>query len=88
MKGKKGGTLRRGWTIGGIVQSGGIYKIDIINNTEYASYVEYGHRQKKKGGYGWVAGHLMMTISAQELETITPKVLEAKIKRFLKGHMK
>lgn len=55
--GKKGGTLRRGWT-GGIdmkpeeyanflkVQHvGDKYVIEIINPVEYASYVEYGHVQ-------------------------------------------
>lgn len=55
--GKKGGTLRRGWTAGKdgspsayakslpIEKSGNYYIIRIINPTAYASYVEFGHRQ-------------------------------------------
>ncbi len=79
--GKVGGTLRRGWTIGEIRKEGGVYKIDIINPVEYASYVEYGHRTADHKG--WVKGHFMMTISEQELEKIAPKVLEKKIKKIL-----
>ena len=79
--GKVGGTLRKGWTIGEIRKEGNVYKIDIINPVEYASYVEYGHRTAYHKG--WVKGHFMMTISEQELEKIAPKVLEKKIKKML-----
>lgn len=96
--GKKGGTLRRGWT--GLKQSsaldyaesltvthvGNTYVIEIINPVEYASYVEYGHRTANHSG--WVEGRFMMTISEQELEKITPKVLENKIKKYLGGCIK
>lgn len=56
--GKKGGTLRRGWTAGkqqdatAYAQSlkvnhfGDMYVIEIINPVEYAPYVEFGHRQE------------------------------------------
>ena len=84
--GKKGGTLRRGWTIGEIRKEGGIYKIDIINSTEYASYVEYGHRTANHKG--WVQGHFMLTISEQEIQEIAPRILESKIKKYLVECMK
>lgn len=96
--GKTGGTLRRGWTgqkrasAQNYAESltvhhfGDTYVIEIINPVEYASYVEYGHRTANHKG--WVKGHFMMTISEQELETIAPKVLEAKIKKYMKGCMK
>lgn len=84
--GKMGGTLRRGWTIGEIRKEGGVYKIEIINQVEYASYVEHGHRTANHKG--WVKGRFMMTISEQELEKIAPKVLENKIKKYLEGCMK
>lgn len=95
--GKKGGTLRRGWTGSKrssaqgyadsltIIHSGDTYVIEIVNPVEYASYVEYGHRTINNG---WVPGRLMMTTSEQELERIAPKVLERKIKKYLKGGMK
>ncbi len=81
--GKTGGTLRRGWTIGEIRKEGNLYKIDIVNPVEYASYVEYGHRTANHKG--WVKGHFMMTISEQELSKIAPKVLENRIKKYLGG---
>lgn len=96
--GKMGGTLRRGWTgkkktsAQNYVESltvhhfGNTYVIEIINPIEYASYVEYGHRTANHKG--WVKGQFMMSISEQELETIAPKVLEAKIKKYLKGCVK
>lgn len=83
--GKTGGTLRRGWTIGEIRKEGNLYKIDIVNPVEYASYVEYGHRTANHKG--WVKGHFMMTISEQELSKIAPKVLENRIKKYL-GRLK
>lgn len=70
--------------------------IEIINPVEYASYVEYGHRQTpgryvpqigKRLKQGWVAGKFMLTISEQEVQDIAPNVLEAKITKFLKGVM-
>jgi hypothetical protein len=84
--GKVGGTLRRGWTTGEIRKEGNVYKIDIINPVEYASYVEYGHRTADHNG--WVKGRFMMTISEQELESIAPKVLENKVKKYLQECMK
>lgn len=96
--GKKGGTLRRGWT--GEKRSsaqnyadsltvhhfGDTYVIEIVNPVEYASYVEYGHRTANHKG--WVKGKFMMTISEQELKKIAPKVLENKIKKYLGGCLK
>lgn len=107
--GKKGGTLRRGWTsktheeaAGGsgkgsvaagkayadsltIQHTGNTLVIEIVNPVEYASYVEYGHRTANHKG--WVQGRFMLTISEQEIQEIAPKVLEAKIQKFLKGVM-
>lgn len=96
--GKKGGTLRRGWT--GEKRSsaqnyadsltvhhfGNTYVIEIVNPIEYASYVEYGHRTANHKG--WVRGRFMMSISEQELEKNAPKVLENKIKKYLGGCLK
>ena len=91
--GKKGGTLRRGWTAGKqqdagayarslpVNRVGDTYVVDIINPTEYASYVEYGHRTR--GGKGWVKGQFMLTKSEIELDRQAPQILEAKIKKYL-----
>jgi hypothetical protein len=91
--GKKGGTLRRGWTNGSaqagasyanelkVHHFGNAYVIEIINPVEYASYVEFGHRTR--GHKGWVEGKFMMTISAEEVQRDAPKILEAKLKKKL-----
>jgi len=81
--GKKGGTLRRGWTVGNIRKEGNNYIVEVVNPVEYASYVEYGHRTRDHKG--WVDGRFMMTISENKLKEIAPKVLENKLKKFLGG---
>lgn len=79
--GKVGGTLKRGWTIGEIQHIGDMYKIEIVNPIEYASYVEYGHR--KRNHKDWTEGKFMMTIAEQEIKSVTPRILENKIKKLL-----
>ena len=88
------GTLRRGWTGGksqnasayanslNIIKMGNKYRIDITNPIEYASYVEYGHRTSNH--QGWVNGHFMLTISEQELNSISDAILQKKLNKFMK----
>lgn len=87
--GKKGGTLRRGWTGGKnssavayadsltIYHFGDAYVIEIINPVEYASYVEFGHRTANHKG--WVNGRFMLTISEQEIQQAAPAIIEKKL---------
>ena len=87
--GKKGGTLRRGWTGGKnssavayadsltIHYFGDAYVIEIINPVEYASYVEFGHRTANHKG--WVNGRFMLTISEQEIQQAAPAIIEKKL---------
>lgn len=88
--GKVGGTLKRAWTTNNknmrIVRSGTILSIDIINPTEYASYVEYGHRTPDHTK--WIEGHFMMTISAKEIEGIAPALLQKRIEQKLREAFK
>lgn len=89
--GKKGGTLRRGWTAGqnskafvhslSVRKSGNMYELEVINPINYASYVEYGHRTRNHKG--WVKGRFMMTISAKEVESAAPKIIEKKLMKYL-----
>jgi len=91
--GKKGGTLRRGWTGGKrssavsfvnsmqISKMGNTYQIEIINPVEYASYVEFGHRTRDHKG--WVPGRFMLTISEQEIDAQKEKILEKKLTKYL-----
>ena len=87
--GKKGGTLRRGWTGGKnssavayadsltIHHFGDAYVIEIINPVEYASYVEFGHRTANHKGC--VNGRFMLTISEQEIQNAAPAIIEKKL---------
>ena len=92
--GYEGSNLRDNWFILPIEKHGDNYVITIANNAEYASYVEYGHRQKagryvpalgKKLTSSWVKGRYMLTISTQELERQAPKIIERKLYNFIKG---
>ncbi|BDH60140.1 hypothetical protein MTP04_02700 [Lysinibacillus sp. PLM2] len=80
--GTVGGTLRRGWTIdANVVRKGDIYEIEVFNPVEYSQYVEFGHRTRNH--QGWVNGRFMMTISAQEIENLAPKLIEKKLVKLL-----
>ncbi|AGR47455.1 hypothetical protein ABOUO_11 [Brevibacillus phage Abouo] len=68
------GELRRNWRVGNVIRKGNSYLVEIINLTDYASFVEYGHRTRD--GKGWVEGRFMMTISMKEIEKELPRYLE------------
>lgn len=96
--GKVGGTLRRNWYVDNQVSvNGKEYKVDIYNNTHYAPYVEYGHRQQvgrfvpalgKRLKRSWVNGRFMLTESENELRGQTDAILKRKLDRALKDLMK
>ena len=87
-----GGTLRDAWEVK-VTKESDHYLITLMNPTEYASYVEYGHRQTP-GRYvpalgktlkaSWVKGKLMMTISVQEVEVLIPQMLQNVVYQVLK----
>ena len=69
------------------------YIIEIINPVEYASYVEFGHRQNvgkyvpaigKRLKQGWVEGQFMLTISEDEIRQSAPSVLQKKLENYLR----
>lgn len=81
----KTGNLRRNWHTTSIIKHGFTFTILVINQTEYAIYVEYGHRQQagryvpainKKLKKGWVPGKFMMTISAEKIQQKAPQIVE------------
>ncbi|MDD3251924.1 MAG: HK97 gp10 family phage protein [Lachnospiraceae bacterium] len=88
-----GGNLRRNWTTGEIQKKGGTFEVEVFNPTEYASYVEYGHRQEpgryvpaigKKLKRAWVPGKFMMTISEKEVKSLAPRLLEKWLEEYLR----
>lgn len=90
---RRGGNLRRNWTIGQVFKNGNMYSVEVINSAFYASYVEYGHRQTpgrfvpvlgKKLKRAWVPGRFMLTISENEIKENMDAILEKKLDNILK----
>ena len=80
------GALRRNWQVGRVIRQGNTYVIEIYNNTDYTSFVEFGHR------FGidltqWMEGRFMMTISMQEIERELPRYLEKRMIKLLNDIM-
>lgn len=71
-----GGTLRRNWQLGKIIAEGKRISVEILNPTEYATEVEYGHRIMGGAGHsievGWKDGRFMLTISVNEIRNQIP----------------
>lgn len=91
--GYRGGTLRQAWTVSEVRKTGDSYEIEVINPIEYASYVEFGHRQTpgryvpaigKQLKRSWVPGRFMMTVAAEQLEGMAPAILQRKLNAYLK----
>ena len=60
---------------------GDVYRVEIVNPVEYASYVEFGHRTRNRKG--WVRGRFMLSISEREIASSAPAILERKIQKEL-----
>lgn len=60
-KNHTGGQLRRSWHVKKIDD----YSVRVYNDTEYAGYVEYGHRTRN--GSKFVEGRFMLARSLEEL---------------------
>ena len=76
-----------------VTKAGGEYRIEVINPVEYASYVEFGHRQTP-GRYvpaigktlkkGWAEGKYFLTLSEQDLKNLAPGIIEHKLEKQLR----
>lgn len=80
------GRLRQNWRLGEVLQDDNTVIVEIINNTEYASHVEYGHRQNvgqyvpaigKRLVQPKVEGKFMFTKSMNEAD----RDMEARVKK-------
>ncbi len=89
-----GGRLRRSWGAGALRISHGNMEVEIFNNTEYAIYVEMGHRtrgasklsgkiNKLTGGSKWVKGQFFLKKSIEEVESVMSEVMEIAFERAL-----
>lgn len=84
-----GGTLRRGWRIEAvqILYGEEYYRLDVVNDVEYAAYVEHGHRIVGRNGkvYGWKPGRHMLKISVAEVEEEIPGIVEKQLRAIMGG---
>lgn len=76
------GELRRNWAVGRVEKRGDAYVVELYNNTDYASFVEFGHRSGVDLT-SWTEGRFMMTISMKEIERDLSRYLERKQTEFL-----
>lgn len=85
----KTGNLRRSWTAEGPYFFGSDIVVKLMNNAEYASFVEEGHRQTpgryvpaigKRLKASWVPGRWFMKNSVATVEQKLPSMLEPELK--------
>lgn len=79
------GTLRRNWQLTKVMRFSDHYRIRVLNTTEYAHWVENGHRTRNR--QGWVPGYFMLRKATYETEAEMMTVLERELKKFLEGKL-
>lgn len=79
---KQGGALRRNWELVGASKQGNSYIVELANNTEYASYVENGHRTIRGG---WVEGQFFLKITMAEIESQLPSIVGPMYRKYLES---
>lgn len=97
IKVQPGGTLRRMWRATHAKGGSRKYEARVFNPMEYASYVEYGHRQHvgqfvpilgKRLKRAWIPGQHMLQNSRNELNKEMPGILQRRLNAWLGGRMK
>ena len=84
------GELRRNWQVSRIRLFEKFCVVEVYNATEYAEYVEFGHRLVRKTKDGdkkfirWVPGKFMLTLSTKELENMKDRIIRQKVEAWLK----
>lgn len=93
---RSGGELQRNWAVIPARRSGNRYESSVTNNTRYAYYVEYGHRQHvgqfvpvlgKRLKKPWVPGRFMLRRSHEEVQGKAAAYLERQLHSFLSRNL-
>lgn len=85
------GKLIGAYSIGPITKKGNTLSVEIINPTEYASHIEYGHAKPYKSGIAvedgpdWVRGFFMFTITSDKIKQSLPVEFETEFDVWLKN---
>lgn len=82
-KTRQGGELRRNWDLESCEKQGDTYVVTISNNTEYAVYVEEGHRTADHSG--WVEGQFFMKITMEDIMSQLPAIVGPAYRDYLKS---
>ena len=77
--------LKNNWKKRVVANENGTYTVEVYNDLEYASLVEYG---SKNGNNGWNEGKFMMTITSQMIQRRMNSIIQPKLDNFLKGVFK
>lgn len=84
------GELWRNWQVGSVVKEGDKYTVEVYNSTEYAEWVEFGHRQTpgryvpaigKRLKKPWVQGKFMLTVSTREIDNIKDRLIRQRVEQ-------
>ncbi|ANB62120.1 HK97 gp10 family phage protein [Anoxybacteroides amylolyticum] len=78
------GNLRNNWKYY-VLNKGDTIYIHIYNQTEYASFVENGHRIVVAGQtVGWVEGRFMLKLTMNDMQKIAPNMWKREIEKEMK----
>ncbi|WP_283679948.1 HK97 gp10 family phage protein [Lentilactobacillus sp. Marseille-Q4993] len=77
------GRLRGAWNTSGMSYGGGSFSFELQNNTEYAGFVENGHRTR--GGGSWVPGQFFLKKSLVHIEGQFPTTFQPIFDEALRG---
>ena len=77
------GYLRRTWHVDGPFITGTVIALKLYNNTEYAPFVENGHRTR--GGGGWVEGRFMLKNTVTEIDGEMPQLIAPSFEQAIRG---
>lgn len=77
------GHLRRTWHVDGPFITGTVIALKLYNNTEYAPFVENGHRTR--GGGGWVEGRFMLKNTVTEIDGEMPQLIAPSFEQAIRG---
>lgn len=89
-KDRTGGTLRRNWSRTKVFKTSTYVTATMYNNTEYAPYVNYGHRVVNKSGetIGWVRGRFFLEKAIYKMERSMTREFKKEIERVNSKHDK
>lgn len=80
------GTLRRNWSLGKVTVAGDVVKVEIVNPTDYASFIEYGFVHKGGGKYpGAHMAEVSLSLIQQKLPSRFSKELKSWLEKNLGG---